>query len=99
MGFNTVSEKQQKIMLFSKFGLSPDTVINHYAISQIQQAMSLSQLQGYLQEIRNLMLSKIDEYPQVTKLNIDEATSFLMLAASPIDKYHAMCRSLDLWEF
>ncbi len=94
-----MSDKQRKITLFAKFGLKPDDLVNNYTIEWIQRRMSIPDLQSYLEEIRNTMLSKIDNYPQITKLNREDATSFLLLMASNNDKYNAICKALNLWEF
>jgi len=74
-------------------------MVNSFTMELIQKRMSIEELRNYLAEIRNRMLLKIDTNPQVTKLNIDDATSYLLLIASPIDKFESMCKSLNIWKF
>jgi len=92
--------KQQKIILFRKFGLSEAEVIGDHTITYIQRRLSPDLWKEYLSELLNIMLSKMEKYSDtINKLNIQQANAFLLLSATPEDKFEALSKSLELWEY
>ena len=90
---------KQQIMLFSKFGI-PDEPYTDGAISYIQKHLTPAQWVDYIDELKNIMLDNLDNHTRiVTKLNTDQATSYLLLVADRNDKAEALLKALDLYSF
>ena len=89
----------QKIRLFNLFHVPDNAPESHEVAIIIQLQMTPEQLKDYFAELKNSMLDRIHELPMVPKLNIDDATSYLLLMASAQERFDAMLHSLGLWEY
>lgn len=92
--------KQQKIILFRKFGLSESDIICDLTITYIHKRLNAELWKTYLDELRNIMLNRMDRYEHlITKFSMADATAYLLLMATPEDKFEALSKSLNLWDF
>lgn len=90
---------KQKLILFSKFGI-PDKELQNEDITLIESYFTPAEWIDYIDELKNIMLDRLDDYGKIiTKLNTDQATSYLLLVADRYHKAEAILKALNLYSF
>lgn len=90
----------QKQKLFYKFGLHPNEGVDDNTIRYIQRRLTPEMWVDYINELKNILLDNVDRHEKVvSKLNLDNATTYLFLQATPDIKAAALTRALDIYVF
>lgn len=89
---------KQKIKLFTYFGIPPITC-SELGILKIYEMLTIGQWCDYITELKNIMLSQLEEHDAICRMNMDDATCYLMLVASDDDKIEALSKAIGIYSF